>query len=295
MGTIGKYTTVNGISLPRLRNGELLSLVQRTLDFINEMAKESERPGGLSLLSASENGVPAIGLTAEFVTQMQADVDALSERVNETTASDQTPAADVHKRNRDVLMSFILARIKQFTTLPIVDEANAGIFLWRRLSPYQNITRLPVAEETVKIRGFLLDIRKEDCTPYVAKLGLESYLTELETENEAYDAAVKERTIARALVVREDTASLRKRMHTEFNELCLLAQSYSIVTPSEEASTFILKLNQLISETNAAYNRRKGHAANSETEQPGETTEQPDTETPDVGEDGEPIERPGEL
>ena len=291
MGTIGKYTTVNGISLPRLRNGELLALVQRTLEFIDEIAEEAERPGGLSLLSASENGVPAIGLTAEFVTQMQADANALSERVNETTASDQTPASDVHKRNRDALMSFILARIKQFTTLPIVDEAEAGNFLWRRLSPYQHTTRLPVAEGTVKIRGFLLDIRKEDCTPYVAKLGLESYLTELETENEAYDTAVKQRTVARALVVRKDTETLRKRIHTAFNELCLLAQSYSIVNPSDAASTFVLKLNQLISETNAAYNRRKGHATGSTDE----TTEAPETTAPEAGEEDKTIEKPGAL
>ena len=122
---------------------------------------------------------------------------------------------------------------------------------------------------------------------------LEPYLTELETENEAYDAAVKQRTVARALVVTEDTESLRKRMHEEFNVLCLLAQSFSVAVPSDAASNFVLKLNQLIAETNAAYNRRMGHSKGNSSETP--STEEPGDsgETPtDPGTDGE---RPGEL
>ena len=124
-------------------------------------------------------------------------------------------------------------------------------------------------------------------------MGLEPYLTELETENEAYDAAVKQRTVSRALVVTEDTESLRKRMHEEFNVLCLLAQSFSVAVPSDAASTFVLKMNQLIAETNAAYNRRMGHSKGNSSETP--STEEPGDsgETPtDPGTDGE---RPGEL
>lgn len=285
MGIVGNYTTVDGISLIRLRNGELLALVQRTLEFVEEVAgEEEERPGGLSVLAATDNGAPAIGLSAEFVTQLTADAAALAERVSETTAADTTPEADTHERNRDALMSFIVARIKQATTVPIAADAEAGNFLLRRISPYQDITRLPVAEETVKIRGFLADIRKEDCAAHVTRLGLEPYLTELETENEAYDAAVKQRTVARALVVKEDTETLRKRMHEEFNVLCLLAQSFAVAVPSDAASTFVLKLNQLIAETNAAYNRRMGHSK-------GNSSETPSTEEP--GDSGETPTDPG--
>ena len=294
MGTIGNYTTVDSISLTRLRNGEFLALVQRTLQFVEEAAGgEGERPGGMSVLAATDSGAPAIGLSADFMTQLEADTDALAERVSETTAADTTPEAEKRERNRDALMSFIVARIKRATTLPIAADAEAGNFLLRRISPYTDITRQPVAEETVKIRGFLADIRKEDCAPYVTQLGLEPYLTELETENEAYDAAVKQRTVTRALVVTEKTETLRMRMHEEFNVLCLLAQSFAIAVPSDAASTFVLKMNQLIAETNAAYNRRKGRAQSSSEEKPSITNpDDTDDETtdPDTGE-----ERPGGL
>lgn len=294
MATIGTYTTVDAIPLSRLRNGEFLALVQRTLEFVEEAAGEAEeRPGGLSVLAATDSGAPAIGLSAEFVTQLKADADALAERVSETTAADTTPEADTHERNRDALMSFIVARIKQATTVPIAADAEAGNFLLRRISPYQDITRLPVAEETVKIRGFLIDIRKEECTQYVTRLGLEPYLTELETENEAYDTAVKQRTVTRALVVTENTESLRKRMHEEFNVLCLLAQSFAVAVPSDAASTFVRKLNQLIAETNAAYNRRKGHAQSSSEEKPSITN--PDDSGEETTDPGTDEERPGGL
>ena len=82
--------------------------------------------------------------------------------------------------------------------------------------------------------------------------------------------------------------SLRKRMHEEFNVLCLLAQSFSVAVPSDAASTFVLKMNQLIAETNAAYNRRMGHSKGNSSETP--STEEPGDsgETPtDPGTDGE--------
>ena len=60
MATIGNYTTVDRISLTNLRNGELLALIQRTLEFVEEVAgEEEERPGGLSVLAATRTNATA--------------------------------------------------------------------------------------------------------------------------------------------------------------------------------------------------------------------------------------------
>ena len=44
-----------------------------------------------------------------------------------------------------------------------------------------------MAQETAKIKGLLLDLRKDENKPYVTTLGLDAYLAELEKENNAYD------------------------------------------------------------------------------------------------------------
>ena len=49
---------------------------------------------------------------------------------------------------------------------------------------------------------------------------------------------------------------IRARLDEYYKELTLLAQSCSVVMPSEESDTFIRNLNQLTAETTAAYNQR---------------------------------------
>ena len=49
---------------------------------------------------------------------------------------------------------------------------------------------------------------------------------------------------------------IRARLDEYYKELTLLAQSYSVVQPTEKSAAFIRNLNQLIAETTAAYNQR---------------------------------------
>ena len=95
------------------------------------------------------------------------------------------------------------------------------------IKPYIGIARLPVAQETAKIQGLLIDLRKGENATYVTTLGLEAYLAELEKENNAYIALTSARTQSRA------------------------------AQPSAAATTFVSNLNQLISETVTAFNQRK--------------------------------------
>lgn len=50
-----------------------------------------------------------------------------------------------------------------------------------------------MAQETAKIKGLLLDLRKDENKPYVTTLGLDAYLAELEKENNAYDRLSQQR------------------------------------------------------------------------------------------------------
>ena len=116
------------------------------------------------------------------------------------------------------------------------------------------------SQETAKIKGLLLDLRKDENKPYVTTLGLDAYLAELEKENNAYDQLSQQRVQTRTTPKKESGTNLRKRIDVYYDDLTLLAQSHSVAKPSEKATAFIAALNQLIAETTAAYNQRMASA-----------------------------------
>ena len=129
----------------------------------------------------------------------------------------------------------------------------------------------------------MLDLRKDENKPYVTTLGLDAYLAELEKENNAYDRLSQQRVQNRTTSKKESGTNLRKRIDVYYDDLTLLAQSYSVAKPSEKATAFIAALNQLIAETTAAYNQRM--AASKKPAPAPEPTPEPtpggDSESPD--------------
>ena len=80
------YQTINVITLERLNNAEYLSFMHNVLALLPLASEEEEdRPGGLSVLSSlSENGVPALGLSAEFMNEFEQEIEMLADVVDET-------------------------------------------------------------------------------------------------------------------------------------------------------------------------------------------------------------------
>ena len=185
----------------------------------------------------------------------------------------------LHDTNRDNLAIYIITRISRAGTLPLEAERDAGKYLYKVIKPYNGIARLPMAQETAKIKGLLLDLRKDENKPYVTTLGLDAYLAELEKENNAYDRLSQQRVQNRTTSKKESGANLRKRIDVYYDDLTLLAQSYGVAKPSEKATAFIAALNQLIAETIAAYNQRM--AASKKPAPAPEPTPGGDSESPD--------------
>ena len=221
-------------------------------------------PGELSVATA----VPELGLSEEFIAAYEADLLALADAVDESRAAVETSEMSTHEKNRDSLATYITTRISRAGSLPLEAERDAGKALYRVVKPYIGIARLPVAQETAKIRGLLMDLRKEENAPYVATLGLEAYLAELESENEAYDALSQQRVNSRAASKKESGTAIRERIDAQYDELTLLAQSFAIAQPSDKGNAFIPALNQLIAETTAAYNQRMAQGKKGEETKP---------------------------
>lgn len=264
------YTRIKTLPLSIFNNAEYLAYMNHVIDLLLRGGAAgaddggSGSPGELSVATA----VPELGLSEEFIAAYEADLLALADVVDESRASAETGEMSVHEKNRDSLATYITTRVSRAGSLPLEAERDAGKALYRVVKPYIGIARLPVAQETAKIRGLLMDLRKEENAPHVATLGLEAYLAELESENEAYDALSQQRVNSRAASKKESGTAIRERIDAQYDELTLLAQSFAIAQPSDKGNAFIPALNQLIAETTAAYNQRMAQGKKGEETKP---------------------------
>lgn len=255
---MGSYTKIKHITLYDLNNAEYLAFLNSVLNLVPAPTGGGDRPEIESLdADVRTNGSPDIGLSAQFVQKMENDVMLLADTVDESRIAQETEQAAVHEANRDNLVIYITTRISRAGTLPLEAERDAGKFLYKVIKPYIGIARLPVAQETAKIQGLLIDLRKGENATYVTTLGLEAYLAELEKENNAYIALTSARTQSRAANKKDNSATIRQRLDSQYDDLVMLAQSFSVAQSSAAATTFVSNLNQLISETVTAFNQRK--------------------------------------
>ncbi len=251
---MGTYTKIKTIPLSIFNNAEYLAFLNSVLNLVPAPTGGGDRPEIESLdTDVRTNGSPDIGLSAQFVQKMENDVMLLADTVDESRIAQETEQAAV----RDNLVIYITTRISRAGTLPLEAERDAGKFLYKVIKPYIGIARLPVAQETAKIQGLLIDLRKDENATYVTTLGLEAYLAELEKENNAYIALTSARTQSRAANKKDNSATIRQRLDSQYDDLVMLAQSFSVAQPSAAATTFVSNLNQLISETVTAFNQRK--------------------------------------
>lgn len=263
---MGNYKKIDDQNLARLNNAEYLAFMNRTIDLATKGGGATDAPEEVSL----EDGVPELGLTKEFLDVYKGELLTLADVVNESRASQETKRMSLHDANRDNFAVYILTRILRASTLPLEAERDAGKFLHTIVKPYSGISRLPVSQKTATMRGLLMDLRKAENSPHVTTLGLDMYLTELEKENDAYDKLAQQRIRTRAAAKKESGAALRKRIDVYYDDLTMLAQSYSVAHPSEKAATFVAALNQLIAETTAAYSQRIAQGKREPTDSPEE-------------------------
>ena len=135
---MSSFITIKSIGLTNLNNAEFLAFMKGALSLLPTASEEEEeRPGGLSLLSTTaETGVPALGLTAEFVSAMQADVEALAEVVSESRIAQETEESEVQDKRRDMTATYVTQLITNASKSPIAAESEAGNALYKVIKPY---------------------------------------------------------------------------------------------------------------------------------------------------------------
>lgn len=258
------YLLVKRTSIQNVNNAEFLNFAQTVFDFLpREKDPDEDLP---EIESVDAGGCPSIGLSEEFVAQMEKDLNALFNAIYESRASANTPEINEKDAGRTAVAKYLFRQIDNSAELPIESKSKPAKQVKRVISPYSNLIYLPQGQKTVSIRGLILDLRKEEIAPAITALGLDEYVNELETLNNAFIEASTSRVSEKAANTAEAGSIIRERLEDQIEELRILAQSYNIVKPTEASTEFVRRLNQSLDDTMTAYNMRIRNSSEEEEE-----------------------------
>lgn len=269
---MGTFLLIETCSMWKLNKTEKLNLLRRFMDLLPADGDGSETPEGISVLS--ETGVPALHITAQQVSRMEEIIDAMADLDMHSSAAVETPEMQQVEADRDTTANYIVNRVIDYKKLPTAAERTAGQQLEPAIKLYKGIANLPVAQETEKIDGMLIDLDKAENAEPVATLQLAGAIDELRRLNDRYKELTKSRDAARGARSQTTTnvAPLVDEAQDLLDDMCALANASSLLEPSVEATNFIAAVNTLFASVRAAYKQRsKGEKKT--TDEPTEPTE----------------------
>ena len=276
---------VKNPGLTKLNNREYLNLMTRTGGWIDTI------------------GFAALGIEEEAMTRYNQLLEMLGNLVAHSYAQAETPEMAELEKQRDALGLYIIDNVRNAQNVTIANVAAAARALWPDLKPYEKFYSLPNQQETMMLDGMTRDLKSEKNAPYVATLGLTTFVDELEALNDRYEQLTTQRTSQRNAEKMPDGDTVRKEMDQLYDYITTVAFCESVAKPTQATAHFISELNAVIDEINALYNQRTGQTKKKDDEtplpppstdtEPGTTPEPtptPDPEptpdpTPDTGED----------
>ena len=116
--------------------------------------------------------------------------------------------------------------------------------------------------------GMTRDLKSEKNAPYVATLGLTTFVDELEALNDRYEQLTTQRTSQRNAEKMPDGDTVRKEMDQLYDYITTVAFCESVAKPTDATARFISELNAVIDEINALYNQRMGLTKKTDEETP---------------------------
>ena len=284
---------VSDFKITRLNKAEFLGFLSSVMDLLLAI-KDAAGSGGESDLpevQSATDGIEELYIDQDLLDELQACIDLLTDMTRESRASVQTEDLAQLDKDRDALLDYIFAALEKAAKLPLATQREAGRILYNALKVYANIMRLPQKQETVEIRGMLLDMEKETLAPHVETMGLSPYAAELKRINDLYAEKTKTRSDETA-PSEVKTDDIRKQAGALYQEIAERAFAANLLHETETTSQFIKDLNRLIETTIADYNRRrtKGEGKPSTDEKP--QPEPDEDETPDEGTTTNPDDTP---
>ena len=250
------YIQVENMTFLRLSNAEFISFMER---FMALLPLEDDEEGG--------QHAPKLGITAELVAEGKAFLASMNDLTLKSQLKAETKPKKEIDRLRDRMLAYIIERIDFSRDALDAAVAAAAEKLYLVAKPYRGAGRLAYNQETVVIKGFLLDMNKTENLDAVQALGIENDLDTLQTYNDQFEALVKEADVkSSSLDMSEKMRDLRVQMGDWYQEVTSLAFASNVLNESEESLSFLTGLNAVIQDVKTLYKQRIAQSKSSQEE-----------------------------
>lgn len=172
--------------------------------------------------------------------------------VNRQTTYVSTVSLKMLDKERDRILGVTMQIINAHLTTPIAPKHASAQWLDAVVAPYRNIRGHDYRTETREVAGLLAALTSEAATVHTATLGITEEVAFLAEKNSAFEAVMNEKLqeeVERLPQKDIDTGELRKQVDEKYAEIIRTVNAYAIVQPTEAISSFIDRLNALISLT----------------------------------------------
>lgn len=226
------------IYLPKLNNAEFTFFAGQICTFVKEGTVEALHVPQATYSAFSENH------------------DKLVELVDQSRIAAETTRITELDKQIDDLLSFCFLTVKTGCDLPIEAKRKAAQALQNVMKPYFGIQALPQRQQVQMLEGLLKDLKKDENKPHLTALGLSEELVYLEEMNAECLSLIESRAATQLANPAESAKPIRTEMYDQYDVIATTAWAFSIATPSEALTTFVIKVNKLIADTTLAYNQR---------------------------------------
>ena len=228
------------------------------------ISEEEERPGGLSVMAATDSVLET--KVNEFTTAVDAFDDALK-------ASATNPATATATATDDARDASWRGGNNYLTTMCAYPDAEIAAYAAEAKSlfdKYGDPTKLAQTEESGVLHNLLQDLEALDSSKRTA-LNLDVWITDLKTKEEAFLAAAAQRTEADAARQVGIVKETRTAAETAYRSLVDTVNALAMINGDAEYATFIDHVNAMIERQKAISKARVTRAKKKEDEEkPGE-------------------------
>ncbi len=227
---------VNPIRISKLNNHEYVFFMQNVINLAKEATAEH------------------LGIRPELIMQLESDISNIIINMNTSRVASQTGRLQKLDGQRDEVIRYIFGAIRTNTKSFLSTQKEAAKLLQSTCKPYQQMTILPLAQQSVQIQSLLAMLQDGECFTAISALGLEDALAHLKNLNNEYIELYNERTDQKSST---SCRPFRESADLIYDTISLMAQSMALVGRHSSSITFVATLNKRIAETEAAYNQRK--------------------------------------
>ena len=228
------------------------------------ISEEEERPGGLSVMAATDSVLET--KVNEFTTAVDAFDDALKASATNPATATATATDDARDASWRGGNNYLTA----MCAYPDAEIAAYAAEAKSLFDKYGDPTKLAQTEESGVLHNLLQDLEALDSSKRTA-LNLDVWITDLKTKENAFLAAAAERTEADAARQVGIVKETRTAAETAYRSLVDTVNALAMINGDAEYATFIDHVNAMIERQKAISKARVTRAKKKEDEEkPGE-------------------------